>query len=104
MNAGVDRLPFDRSALEAVCRGHRVRELCVFGSLVRADFGPASDVDVLVEFETDAAPSVLDVSRLAGALEGVFGRRVDIISGRESIENPYRRRLVLASLERLYAA
>lgn len=99
-----DSLNISRATLAEACRRHRVAELCVFGSATRDDFDPASDVDVLVEFEAGATPSVLDVARLAGELERVFGRSVDIISGRDSIENPYRRRLVLASLERLYAA
>jgi uncharacterized protein len=52
---------FDRDKLVALCRRWRVRELSVFGSVVRADFRPDSDVDVLVVFEPDADWSLLDL-------------------------------------------
>jgi predicted nucleotidyltransferase len=79
VNAG--GLPFDFSsdALEGVCREFRVRELILFGSVLRQDFRPNSDVDLLVDFEPDARVGLLTLSRLRRELESIFHRNVDLV-------------------------
>jgi len=52
------RLTFDPERISEFCRRHHIRRLALFGSVLRADFGPASDVDVLVEFEPDHVPGL----------------------------------------------
>jgi Predicted nucleotidyltransferases len=64
------RLPVDPQVLAAVCRRHRVRKLSLFGSRLKGTAGPDSDFDLLVEFEPDASPSLLDMCGSA-ALSGV---------------------------------
>ncbi|WP_427365524.1 nucleotidyltransferase family protein [Candidatus Caldatribacterium saccharofermentans] len=66
-------------AIEAFCRRHRIRRLSLFGSAVRGDFGPESDIDVLVEFEPDARVGFLQLSRMQRELAEIFHRPVDLV-------------------------
>jgi predicted nucleotidyltransferase len=97
------RIPIDRGALADFCRRHHVRKLSLFGSVLRQDFGPDSDVDVLVEFEPDHVPGFFALHDLEEELSGlVGGRRVDLVT--ERFLNRRVRDRVLASAEIQYAA
>ncbi len=73
------RLIISREHLEAYCREHGIRRLAIFGSALRDDFRPDSDVDVLVEFEPDRVPSLLGIARMERELSFLFGgRKVDL--------------------------
>ena len=85
------QLNVDASRIESLCRRWAVRELSLFGSVIREDFGPSSDVDVLVSFDSGACWSLLDLVHLREELETLFGRRVDLVE-KEAVRNPYRRR------------
>lgn len=67
----------DREALAAFCRRHGIRRLAVFGSALRDDFGPESDIDVLVEFEAGRTPG-LAFFTMQEDLSRMFGRVVDL--------------------------
>ena len=67
----------DRQWVVAFCRRHRIRRLAFFGSLLRDDFGPASDVDVLVEFEEGHVPG-LAFFAMEAELSEILGRKVDL--------------------------
>ena len=71
-----------QDAVAEICRAHHVRHLAVFGSAVREDFDPErSDVDVRVEFgDVPLASYAENYSALLDELEGVFGRKVDLLS------------------------
>ena len=99
---GADFRP-DPARIEALCRRWAVRELSLFGSVTRDDFGPSSDVDVLVSFSDGAEWSLLDLVSLREELEGVFGRHVDLVE-MEAVRNPYRRRTIVGERRVLYAA
>ncbi len=71
-----------RRALEALARRHGLARVVVFGSAVRSDFGPGSDVDVLVEPRPDVRLGLDDVVRLREQLEEAFGRDVDVVNAR----------------------
>ena len=76
MNAS---LTISRERIAAFCREHGIRRLAVYGSALREDFGPDSDVDVLVEFEPDRTPGLLGIARLERELSSVLGgRNVDL--------------------------
>jgi predicted nucleotidyltransferase len=66
-------------AIEAFCRRHRIRRLSLFGSAGREDFGPDSDIDVLVEFEPGARIGFLALSRMQRELAELFQRPVDLV-------------------------
>lgn len=65
-------------ALAAFCRRHRVRRLALFGSVLREDFRPDSDVDVLVEFEPRARAGFLKLAAMELELGDLLGRKVDL--------------------------
>lgn len=68
-----------KKRLASLCRAEGIKRLAVFGSALRPDFGPESDIDVLVEFEQDRTPGLLGISRLERELSPLFGqRRIDL--------------------------
>ena len=73
------RLQVDRERLEAFCTRHHVKRLAFFGSVLREDFRPESDVDVLVEFEEAHVPG-LEFFGMADELEAILGRKVDLLT------------------------
>jgi len=72
------RIEIDKNALAEFCRRHRIRKLAFFGSVLRDDFGPASDVDVLVEFEPGARVGLIGLARMENELSDLLGRKVDL--------------------------
>lgn len=90
--------------LEAFCRKWKIREFALFGSVLRDDFGPDSDVDVLVSFQPEAEWDLFDVVDMQNELATVFGRKVDLFD-REAVEqsrNPFRRRGILSNTRVVY--
>lgn len=67
----------DRHRLTEFCRRHHIQRLAFFGSVLREDFGPDSDVDVLVEFEPGHIPG-LEFMAMEDELAGILGRAVDL--------------------------
>ena len=88
------------------CKRWRVRELAVFGSILREDFGPDSDIDVLVTFEDDAAIGLPALVRMHNELAEITGRKVDVIPRDAVVESDNRRRRerILGSAQVVYAA
>ena len=98
------RLPHEQVA--AFCHRWRITALELFGSALRDDFGPDSDIDLLVTFEPDAPWSLFDLVQMESKLAAVLGRPVDLVE-RTSIErsdNWIRRRAILGSAEPLYGS
>jgi len=97
------QVQLDRDALASLCRKWRIRELSVFGSALRDDFGPDSDLDFLVSFEPGASWDLWDLVAMRDELVSIAGREVDIVA-KEALRNPYRRRRILANREVIHAA
>ena len=97
-------VPDERVA--AFCQQWQIVELALFGSVLRDDFGPESDVDVLVTFAPSARWSLLDLVRMEDELTVLLGRPVDLVerAAVEQSENYIRRRHILQSLEPVYVA
>jgi len=74
------RLGCGARALAGFCREHHIVSVALFGSVSRNDFGPASDIDVLVDFRPGCAPSLFGRMRLERQLAGLFGRPVDLVT------------------------
>lgn len=83
--------------IEEFCRRWKVREFALFGSILRDDFGPESDVDVMVDFAAEDTPSLLDHVAMQEELADLLARRVDLVTRRavEESRNPIWRRAVL---------
>lgn len=75
----------------------------MFGSVLRDDFGPGSDVDVLVTFSSEATWSLLDLVNMRDELVAIFARPVDVVE-KQAVRNPFRRHAILTNHEVLYAA
>ena len=88
------------------CRRWKIIEFALFGSVLRGDFRPESDIDVLVTFAPDARWSLFDHVEMQDELKALFGRNVDLVSRRgiERSRNPIRRKEILESAEVIYAA
>ena len=105
MNTDV-RIPLNTTQIGAFCRGHHIRCMWLFGSVLRDDFGPHSDVDVLVEFEGGFSPTMHDYVEAQSDLAALLRRDVDLVERRavEASKNYIRRRHILDSIEPIYVA
>lgn len=101
MNARID-IPSDKIAV--FCERWQIVRLALFGSVLREDFGPHSDVDVLAKFGDTARPTLFDMSQMEEELKAIFGREVDLVSQRgiENSRNYIRRKAILESAEPVY--
>lgn len=72
------RIELDQAAVEAFCRKHGLRKLSLFGSVLREDFRPDSDVDVLVEFRQGVRAGYMTMAAMERELSALLGRRVDL--------------------------
>ena len=93
-----------RKALNKIARQYHIRRLELFGSAARGELKADSDIDLLVEFENNKAPSLGGMVKLQTELSALFGgRKVDLVT-RSILNNPYRRQAIMKNLEELYAA
>ncbi len=88
--------------LASICRRHQVRELALFGSMLRLDSTSDSDVDLLVSFQPGARVSFVTLARMQRELEALLGRKVDLVP-KDGLK-PIIRDHVLATARVLYAA
>ncbi len=98
------KLPIDvdKTVIAEFCRRNHIVRLSLFGSVLREDFGPESDIDVLVEFEAEAVVTLLDMARMEDELAQLFGHQVDLRTPQEL--SRYFRDKVLAAAVVQYAA
>src|SRR4051794_4135229 len=92
-------IDYNKEKLRDFCHRWKVTEFSLFGSVVRDDFGPESDVDVLVTFAADARWTLFDMSDMSEELRSLFGRDVDLLTRRavEGSLNPIRKTSILGS-------
>jgi uncharacterized protein len=96
-------LPIPEKKIRTFCRRWKVTEFALFGSVLREDFRPESDVDVLVSFAANARWSLWDLAEMQQELEGIFGRSVDLVEN-GTLRNPFRRQSIMSTKEVVYAA
>lgn len=100
------KIQLPQQELAALCQRWKVHELYIFGSVLREDFQPSSDIDVMVSFELDAPWGLLEFVRMKRELEALLGREVDVIT-KKSIEQSHnwiRRQEILATAQPIYVA
>ena len=85
------------------CRKWKIKELAFFGSILREDFKPESDVDVLVTFAPDCGYSLFDLAEIQEELKTLLNREVDLVK-KEALRNPFRKYSILNNMEVVYAA
>ncbi len=98
----IKQIEIPREQLADFCRRHHVRRLALFGSVLRQDFRPDSDVDVLVAFEPEAQVGFMALGRMKSKLSALLQRPVDLVP-QEGLK-PVIREAVLTNAEELYAA
>ena len=98
----IAQVSVDHERTADFCRRHHIRKLSLFGSALREDFGPESDIDLLVEFEPGHVLGLFGFARIERELAALFGgRRVDLRTAGDL--SPYFRDQVVATAEALYA-
>jgi uncharacterized protein len=101
----VKELPieFPMHVIESFCGKWKIKELALFGSVLRGDFRPDSDIDVLATFAPDAKWSVFDHARMREELSTLLGREADVVET-TGLHNPFRRHEILTTRKIIYAA
>jgi uncharacterized protein len=97
-----DHLRIDNEALADFCRRNHIRRLSLFGSVLREDFGPNSDIDVLVEFDPGYSVGLIKMAGMEIELSRLFERKVDLRTPQDL--SRYFRDEVVSSAEVQYAA
>ena len=98
------RVEVPNEKIAGFCRDWGVSEMSLFGSALRDDFGPQSDIDVLLTFVPEVRHTLFDLVRMGAELTRIFERRVDVVSRRgvEASRNPIRRKAILDSARVIY--
>lgn len=91
----------DREKIIDFCRRWKIAEFSLFGSVLREDFHPESDIDVLVSFEPDIPWSLYDWVDMIDELKEIFGREVDLVE-KSGLRNPFRRHEILSTRKVVY--
>jgi predicted nucleotidyltransferase len=105
MGMFVTNIQIPHEQIATFCLRWNIIEFALFGSVLRDDFQPGSDIDVLVSFAPDTPWTLFDQVTMQDELQRLFGRRVDLVSKRgiERSRNPRRRNAILRSAEVIYA-
>lgn len=99
MNNNTTVVPKDK--IPDFCHRWKIKEFSLFGSILHEDFGPDSDVDILVTFDEDAHWSLYDWMDMIEELKAIFGREVHLFS-EKGLRNPFRRHKILTTREVVY--
>ncbi len=97
------RINLPEEKIAEFCRQGKITEFALFGSVLQEDFGPDSDIDVLVTFQDDAPWSMWDLLDMRKELQDLFGRDVDIVE-KDALRNPFRKQEILRKHKVVYAS
>jgi uncharacterized protein len=92
-----------RKKIEEFCKRWRITEFSLFGSVLRDDFRPDSDIDVLLSIDPKAHIGLFEIAQMQIELEKMFKRSVDLVE-KESLRNPYRKLEILKTAQVIYAS
>ena len=92
-----------RKRIAEFCKRWNITEFALFGSVLRDDFRPDSDIDVLVSIDPKAHIGLFEIAQMGIELEEMFKRPVDLVE-KEGLRNPYRRSEILNTAKVIYAA
>jgi len=97
------KIEIDDHLIMSLAKKYRIKELSLFGSVLRDDFKDDSDIDILIQFIDDREYSLFDLFRIREEFEQALGKEVDLIEKR-GLRNPYRRANILSTARVIYAA
>lgn len=92
-----------RDKLSDFCRRRKIAELALFGSVLRDDFRPESDIDILVTFAPHTPYSLFDFAIMQEELKTILGHEVDLVE-KAALRNPFRRSHILTNMEVIYVS
>jgi predicted nucleotidyltransferase len=95
-------ISLDLEKIKDFCRRWKISEFSLFGSVLREDFGPESDVDVLISFEPEIPWSLFDWMDMTEELQEILGREVNVVE-KSGLRNPFRRHAILTTRRVIYA-
>jgi uncharacterized protein len=100
------KIPIDHERIRQFCEKWMITEFALFGSVLRDDFRPDSDVDVLATFKPDHRGSVFDHMEMEDELQNLFGRHVDLVNkaGLMQSRNKFKKRMIVDSSKVVYVA
>ena len=104
MNAEIFNI--SKNQITDFCKRWKIIEFAAFGSVLREDFGPESDLDIIITFSSDADWSLFDHLRMEKELERILNRKIDLFT-KKSVEQDHnwiRRKEILETAEVVYAA
>lgn len=96
------QLHMDDPRIISIAEKYAIRRISIFGSAIRDDFGPKSDVDLLIELSHERKYSYFDILEIQEQFEKIFLRKVDIVE-KNSLRNPFRKESILNSAKEIYA-
>ncbi|MFZ0748920.1 MAG: nucleotidyltransferase family protein [Pyrinomonadaceae bacterium] len=101
----ISKIPIEipNNSVKEFCQRWKINELAIFGSALRSELRPESDLDILVSFAEDANWSIFDHARMSEELSALLGRKVDIVEA-VTLNNPFRRHEILSTRQVIYAA
>jgi len=97
------RIDLPKEKIAEFCQNWKITEFALFGSVLRDDFRPDSDIDVLVTFTDDCGHSLFDLAQMQEQLRDILGHEVELVE-KKSLRNPFRRHNILNDMEVIYAA
>ena len=97
------KIEIPKEKIEDFFRRWKIKEMAIFGSALREDFGLHSEIDLLVTFSEEAPWSLFDWAEMIEELKKMTGREIDLVD-RESIRNPFKRRSILSRMEAIRGA
>ncbi len=97
------RFTLPRKKIAEFCKRWSITEFSIFGSVLRDDFRPNSDIDVLISIDPKAHIGLFQMIEMKLELEEMFKRPVDLVE-KEGLKNPYRRKAILQTAQVVYAA
>lgn len=98
----IERLGITPEHIAALCQKWKITEFALFGSILREDFRPDSDIDILLTFAPNDGWSLFDLMNLQRELETLVSRPVDLLEKRD-LKNPFRRAEILRTCQVIYA-
>lgn len=97
------RINLPEEKIADFCQRWKITEFALFGSVLRDDFRPDSDIDVLVTFAADCGYSLFDLAQMQEELKTILAHEVELVE-KQSLRNPFRRHAILTNMEVIYAA
>ena len=95
-----------KKEIERFCRTWKIQDLLAFGSITTDHFHPTSDIDLVADFQPGMHPTLIQLAQMEEELERIFDRKIDLLT-RKSVEksrNYIRKKAILSTMERIYAA